>query len=171
MTVKVHEGTGNDGTYNVKFFTILTFIKSGETCINCGPDLIKGYIPSGVWTTPTPPTETMVGTRWVVTKFFRTGFSIVEPNDTLDFISNTKYTISFGNGFSSPIERNYSLDGSIGNPKSLTIYDFTTVGGGYYRGQIGTTAIADGMINEAIFKKIINTGGGGDVFITMKKLP
>jgi len=170
MTVKVHEAYGNDGVNNFKFWTILTFIKSGETCSDCGPNHQYGYTYSGTWNTPLQPTtETMAGTRWVVTKF-RIGFSIVEPNDTLDFISNTKYTISFGNGFSSPTERNYNLAGVIGNPnKSLTLYQFATVGTGNYSGQIGSTSITDGMINEALFNETFNTGG--DVYITMVKLP
>jgi hypothetical protein len=126
MTVSVHEAYESDGTYNYKYWTELTFVKSGESCNNCVPDTKYGYVYSGIWETPVNSSTTMEGTTWVVTRYNNGLSGNVYPNDTLDFISQTFYTIN-GSG-----NRSYSLSNVIGNNnKSLSLYSFSTLGGDY----------------------------------------
>jgi hypothetical protein len=93
---------------------------------------------------------TLVGTKWVVTKYVQ-NFVTQLPNDTLEFISTTQYTI---NG-STP--RNYSLSSIVGNNnKSLSLYSFTTLGGDW-SGQVQGTFINDWVINNALFSNMFTT--------------
>ena len=150
MTVKVHAAYGSDGINNFKFWTILTFVKAGQTCNNCVPDTDFGYTYGGVWSPPSTSTSTLVGTKWVVTRYNNGLSGNVYPNDTLDFSSQTQYTINSG-----PI-RNYSLSNVTGNNnKSLSLYSFTTLGGDY-SGQVIGTFIDDGIINNSQFVDMFN---------------
>ena len=149
MNVKVYESNGNDGTNNFTFYTVLTFVKAGYTGTVTEYTVPSGYSYSGVVGNPSTAT-TLVGTKWVVTKYVQ-NFVTQLPNDTLEFISTTQYTI---NG-STP--RNYSLSGVVGNNmKSLSLYSFTTLGGDW-SGQAQGTFINDWVINNALFSNMFVT--------------
>jgi len=150
VTVKVHEALGSDGTNNFKWYNELTFIKSGSTCSGCQPDVQYGYVYNGVWQNTTPTTNTLNGTQWVVTRYNNGLSGNVYPNDTLDFISNTQYTINGGS------IRNYNLANVIGNNnKSLSLYSFTTLGGDY-SGQVIGTFIDDWTVNNTQMTDMFN---------------
>lgn len=149
MNVKVYESNGNDGTNNFTFYTVLTFVKVGYTGTVNEYTVPSGYSYSGVVGNPSTST-TLVGTKWVVTKYVQ-NFVTQLPNDTLEFISTTQYTI---NG-STP--RNYSLSSIVGNNnKSLSLYSFTTLGGDW-SGQVQGTFINDWVINNALFSNMFVT--------------
>lgn len=149
MNVKVYESNGNDGTDNFTFYTVLTFVKVGYTGTVNEYTVPSGYSYSGVVGNPSTST-TLVGTKWVVTKYVQ-NFVTQLPNDTLEFISTTQYTI---NG-STP--RNYSLSSIVGNNnKSLSLYSFTTLGGDW-SGQVQGTFINDWVINNASFSNMFTT--------------
>ncbi len=150
MTVRVHEAYGSDGTYSYEWFNELTFIKSGENCNNCQPDVKYGYVYNGVWQNTTPATSTLSGTKWVVTKYYD-GFSNNYPNDTLHFVSNNQYTINGGT------TTNYTLSGIFGNNMSeMTLYGFYTIGGDF-SGMVPNNFVINGQINSALFTDIFNT--------------
>lgn len=143
MNVKVYESNGNDGVNNFTFYTVLTFVKVGYTGSVTEYTVPSGYSYSGVVGNPSTAT-TLVGTKWVVTKYVQ-NFVTQLPNDTLEFISTTQYTV---NG---SVPRNYSLSGIVGNNmKSLSLYSFTTLGGDW-SGQVQGTFINDWVINNALF--------------------
>lgn len=149
MNVKVYESNGNDGNYNYTFYTILTFVKLGYTGSVNEYTIPSGYSYAGVVGNPSTST-TLVGTKWVVTKFVQ-NFVTQLPNDTLEFISNTQYTI---NG---SVPRNYSLSGIVGNNfKSLSLYSFTTLGGDW-SGNVQSTFINDWVINNSLFTDLFTT--------------
>jgi hypothetical protein len=149
MNVKVYESNGNDGTNNFSFYTVLTFVKAGFTGTVNEYTVPSGYSYSGVVGNPSTAT-TLVGTKWVVTKYVQ-NFVSQFPNDTLEFISTTQYTI---NG-STP--RNYSLSGVVGNNmKSLSLYSFTTLGGDW-SGLVQGTFINDWVINNALFSDMFTS--------------
>ena len=159
LTVKVHEAYGSDGVSNFKFWTVLTFVKSGETCNSCAPDIQYGYVYSGVWSSPISTTTSLNGTQWVVSRYNNGLSGNVYPNDTLDFISNTQYTINGGS------VRNYSLTNVIGNNnKSLSLYSFTTLGGDY-SGQVIGTFIDDWIINNTQMTDMFNVNNTVTVWI------
>jgi len=150
LTVKVHEAYGSDGISNFKFWTILTFVKSGETCNGCSPDTQYGYVYGGVWSPPINTTTSLNGTQWVVSRYNNGLSGNVYPNDTLDFTSNTQYTINGGS------VRNYSLSNVIGNNnKSLSLYSFTTLGGDY-SGEVIGTFVDDFIINNTQMTDMFN---------------
>jgi hypothetical protein len=88
----------------------------------------------------------LVGTQWVITKYVL-GFNTADtPFDTLDFVSNTHYTVNGG------AVRTYTLSGITGsNNKSLTLNFLMTLGGGIYSGQVGKYFVSDGLIVAATF--------------------
>lgn len=148
MNVKVRESFGNDGTYNYSFYTILTFVKVGFTGTPVLTNVPSGYSYNGVINGSTTVTTNLVGTKWVVTKFIQ-NFVSTYPSDTLEFISNTQYTI---NG-STP--RTYNLSGIVGNNmKSLSLYSFTTLGGDW-SGLVQNTFINDWVVNNASFTNVM----------------
>jgi len=158
MNVKIYESFGNDGTYNYSFYTVLTFVKVGFTgtpTINNAP---AGYSYNGVIGGSTPTTTTLVGTKWVVTKYIQ-NFVSTYPNDTLEFISTTQYTI---NG-STP--RTYNLSGIVsGSMKNLSLYSFTTLGGDW-SGLVQSTFINDWVVNNANFTNIMTTSSDTRVWM------
>ena len=92
----------------------------------------------------------MSGTTWVVTRYNNGLSGNVYPNDTLNFISNTFYTINGGSN------RSYSLSNVVGNNnKSLSLYSFTTLGGDY-SGQVIGTFLNDSVINNSQFTDMFN---------------
>ena len=157
LTVKVHEGYGSDGIYNYHYFSTLTFIKQGTSCVSCQPDVLFGYTYGGLIST-TPSVNQIVGTKWVVTKFYD-GFANNYPNDTLDFSINT-YTINGGT------PTNYTLSSVFGNNMSeLTLYGFYTIGGDY-SGMVPNNFVTNGQINSATFTDIFNTNNDKLVWMT-----
>jgi len=148
MNVKVYESNGNDGVNNFTFYTVLTFVKVGYTGTVTEYTVPSGYSYSGVVGNPSTAT-TLVGTKWVVTKYVQ-NFVTQLPNDTLEFISTTQYTI---NGYT---PRNYSLSIVGNNNKSLSLYSFTTLGGDW-SGQVQGTFINDWVINNALFTNMFVT--------------
>lgn len=150
MNVKTYESFGNDGTYNYSFYSVLTFVKVGFTGTPVVSNVPTGYLYNGVVNGSTPTTTSLVGTKWVVTKYIQ-NFVSTYPNDTLEFVSNTQYTI---NG-STP--RTYNLSSIVSsNMKSLSLYSFTTLGGDW-SGQVQGTFINDWVVNNSDFSNIINT--------------
>jgi hypothetical protein len=160
LTVKVYESAGSDGINNFKFWSILTFVKSGETCTNCSPDIQYGYTYGGVWNTPTTNTTSLSGTTWVVTRYNNGLSGDVYPDDVLNFISNTQYTINGGS------VRNYSLTNVSGNNnKSLSLYSFTTLGGDY-SGEVIGSFIDDYSINNSTFVDMFDANNTVTVWMT-----
>lgn len=159
MTVKVNEDYVSYNGVNYKIFSTLTFIKQGQTCNNCEPNTISGYVYSGVFANVGPSQNSIVGTKWVVTKFYD-GFSNNYPNDTLYFSSNTQYTINGGT------YKNYTLSTNIGNNMSnLTLYGFYTIGGDY-SGMVPSSFVSDGQINSVSFTDVFNTNNDKLIWMT-----
>jgi hypothetical protein len=150
MDVKVYESYGNNGTNNYSFYTVLTFVKVGYTGTPVLTNVPAGYTYNGVVGNTPTTTPSLVGTKWVVSKFIQ-NFVSTYPNDTLEFVSNTQYTI---NG-STP--RTYNLNNIVGSTmKGLSLYSFTTLGGDW-SGQVQSTFINDWAINNSDFTNIMNT--------------
>jgi hypothetical protein len=159
MVVTVHEGYASDGTSNYEFVNQLVFLKSGSTCTSCVPDVNYGYVYGGVWNSPNSSTASLAGTTWVVTRYDQ-GMTPYYPNDTLDFISNSFYTIN-GSG-----TRTYSLSNVVGNNnKSLSLYSFSTVGGDY-SGEVIGTFIDDGVVNNSQFVDMFDVNNTVTVWMT-----
>lgn len=159
MTVKVNECYVSDNGVNYKIFSTLTFVKQGQVCNSCEPNAISGYTYSGVFSNNSTTQNSIVGTKWVVTKFYD-GFSNNYPNDTLYFSSNTQYTINGGN------YKNYTLSNNIGNNMStLTLYGFYTIGGDY-SGMVPNSFVSDGQINSVSFTDIFNTNNDKLIWMT-----
>jgi len=149
LTVKIHEGFGSVNGENLNYFSTLTFLKQGETCNNCQPNVLYGYMYGGVITN-TISVNDIIGTKWVVTKFYD-GFANNYPNDTLDFISGINYTINNGTPY------NYTITSIFGNNMSeLTLYNFYTIGGDF-SGVVPNSFVTNGEINSALFTDIFNT--------------
>ena len=150
MNVKTYESFGNNGTYNYSFYTVLTFVKVGFTGTPVLTNVPAGYTYNGVVNGSTPTTTSLVGTKWVVTKFIQ-NFVSTYPNDTLVFINNTQYKIN------NSTPRTYNLSSIVSsNMKSLSLYSFTTLGGDW-SGQVQGTFINDWVVNNSDFSNIINT--------------
>jgi hypothetical protein len=150
MTVTYHEAYGSNNGINYNYYSELTFVKAGVSCNDCQPSVGYGWVYGGVWNPSITATSSLNGTKWVVTRYNNGLSGNVYPNDTLEFISNTYYTI---NGSS---QRAYTLNGVAGNNmKSLTLYSFTTLGGDY-SGQVLGTFIDDWVINNSEFTDMFN---------------
>lgn len=161
MTVIVHEAYGSDGVNNYRYFSELTFVPSGGFCYSCQPALPYGWEYKGVWSPVSLNTTTLEGTKWVVTRYDQ-GLTPYYPNDTLHFVSQTKYTIN-GSTF-----RSCSLTNVAGNNMlSLNLYSFTTLGGDY-SGLVQNTFIGDWAINNAAFADIFTTAD--TVFVWMERI-
>lgn len=162
ITFKVHEAYGSFDGVNLKYYTTLTFIKSGEVCDNCQPDAYYGYTYNGVVNNNTPSPNAIIGSKWKVTKFYD-GFSNNFPNDTLTFVNSEKYTINGGT------EKSYNLSSIFGNNMSeLTLYGFYTIGGDY-SGMVPNTFVEDGEMNSISFTDIFNTNN--DKIVWMERIP
>jgi hypothetical protein len=162
MTVIVHEAYESDGIHNYRYFSELTFIVAGGSCNDCQPDVSYGWVYGGVWDPVFATPTTLEGTKWVVTSYNNGLSGNVYPNDTLDFISQTKYTINGGP------QRIYTLNNVVGNNmKSLSLYSFTTLGGDY-SGQVQSTFIDDWVINNSEFSDMFNVNN--TVTVWMERL-
>jgi len=160
LTVRVGEGYTSSNGSNYNYFSTLTFVKQGETCTSCQPNALYGYTYGGLITQSTEENE-IVGTKWVVTKYYD-GFSNNYPNDTLHFVSNNQYTINGGT------TTNYTLSNIIGNNMSeMTLYGFYTIGGDF-SGFVPSNFIESGQINSALFSDIFNTNN--DKLIWMSRI-
>lgn len=149
LTVQVGEGYASDGNTNYHYFSTLTFVVQGYTCVSCQPNVMFGYTYGGTFSV-TPSTSELIGTKWVVTKFYD-GFADNYPNDTLDFFNGNQYRINSG----TPL--NYTLSSIVGNNMSeLTLYGFYTIGGDY-SGMVPNSFVTNGQINSALFTDIFNT--------------
>lgn len=162
MVVKIYESNGNNGTYNFSFYTYLTFRRAGYTGNIYDYDVPQSYTYGGVWGYNGQNQTTLQGTKWVVTKYIQ-NFNSAYPNDTLDFFSNSQYTINNG------AARNYNLSSIVGNNmRSLSLYSFTTLGGDW-SGQVQSTFINDWVINNSLFTNILSTNNY-DTRIWMKRI-
>ena len=90
------------------------------------------------------------GTKWVLKKYV-TAFASESPNDTILFISNTKYTLNGG------ANRSYLLS----KLPSSTNYDlqldyFMPFGSSMYAGQLGYYFVDDGEMNNILFTDLMN---------------
>lgn len=162
IDVKVYESFGNDGIYNYSFYSVLTFVKLGFTGTPILTNVPNNYVYNGILGNNNTTNTTLVGTKWVVSKFIQ-NFTSIYPNDTLEFISNTQYTINNSN------PKNYSLSTIIGNSgmKSLSLYSFTTLGGDW-SGQVQNSFISDWVINNSNFSNIL--GNNTDVKLWMVRI-
>lgn len=160
LTVRVGEGYASSNGSNYNYFSTLTFVRQGETCTSCQPNALYGYTYGGLITQSTEENE-IVGTKWVVTKYYD-GFSNNYPNDTLHFITNNQYTINGGT------TTNYTLSNIIGNNMSeMTLYGFYTIGGDF-SGFVPSNFVQSGQINSALFNDIFNTNN--DKLVWMSRI-
>ena len=97
------------------------------------------------------PSNSIVGTKWILTKYTK-NFSSNKTNDTIYFYSSTRYSIN-GSG-----QYQYTL-GSIPSSTNytLTLWLFYPFGGSTYSGQIGYNFVSDGQINGVTFTDDQNT--------------
>ena len=95
--------------------------------------------------------DELIGTKWVLLKYV-SAFATEYPNDTLTFISRTKYILN------NDAERRYQL-GTITSStnKELTLNHFAPFNGSHYSAQVGQYFIDDGELNNVEFSDIQNT--------------
>ena len=111
-----------------------------------------GYTNGGTLPTGTGSADDdLIGTVWVLTKYV-SAFATEYPNDTLTFVTKTKYTMNGG------AERNYQL-GTIPSStnKELSFYSFFPFGGSHYSAQVGLYFVDDGELNNIHFTDIQNS--------------
>lgn len=147
ISFKIYESYGNSNNSNFKFYTILTFTSNpGITPII--PSVPYGYEYGGLINLGSP-VQTLAGTTWVLTNYLD-NLTNITVNDTITFISETEYI------WNNSTPKNYSLSGIVGNNmKSLSLYNFTTFNGDW-SGQIQSTFISDGVIQNATFVDLMN---------------
>lgn len=158
INVKVYLSYGNDGINNYSFYSVLTFVRQGYTGTPAISSVPFGYSYAGVVNGSVIPPVDLTGTKWLVTKYIQ---SLVPayPNDTLDFISATQYTIN------SSTPRTYSLSAIVGtNMKSLSLYSFTTLGGDW-SGQLQETFVNDWVINNSQFIDLFSIAPNSSVWM------
>lgn len=160
MKVSVRESNNSDNVYNYKYVSELIFER--ESVIPKIDTTFKdGYVYNGKWVYTDPdPSTVLTGTKWVIVRYNNGLSGNVYPNDTLDFISDTEYTINGG------LPRSYTISNVVGNNmKSLSLYSLTTLGGDY-SGQVMSTFITDGVINNTEFHDIFNVNNRVTTWIT-----
>jgi hypothetical protein len=150
MKVSVRESYNSDNVYNYNYVSELIFQRE-----NVPPTIdtsfIAGYDFNGRWIYTDPdPSSTLSGTKWVITRYNNGLSGNTYPNDTLHFFSYTEYTINGG------VPRPYTISNVVGNNmKSLSLYNLTTLGGDY-SGQVMSTFMSDGEINNTEFHDVFN---------------
>ncbi len=161
LDVQVFESKTTIKNVDYRFYSHLHFRKVGSTTSDAAYPLNFGAAYNGVVPiSPTIPSNNLIGTRWVVTKYV-TNLSTFSPNDTLFFKTNTTYYVN-SNAF-----RNYSLQYITSSGMySLTLYDWSTVGGSY-AGQVVHQFIADGQVNSLSMKNLYNQQ---TILVWMKKI-
>jgi hypothetical protein len=160
LHVKVYSSYANDGTYNYDFYSVLSFVRSGNTTPPQILDVPQNYSYGGIlFSEPNSQQSKLTGTKWIVTKHIQ-NLQTIYTNDTLNFVSDNTYTI---NG---SIERNYLLSEQvITNMRTLALYQFTTLGGDW-EGRIQPTFLQDGVINNADFNDLFLVTRRASVFMT-----
>ena len=159
ITFKVHEAYGSFGGENYHYYSTLTFVKSGETCNDCQPNVYYDYTYNGVVNNNSISPNTIVGTKWLVTKF-NVGAETYYPNDTLHFVGSNNYTINSGTYY------NYTLSNIFGNNMSeLNLYNFYTIGGDY-GGLVPSDFVNNGVLNAVNFNDIFNVGSDKIVWMS-----
>jgi hypothetical protein len=160
LHVKVYSSYANDGTYNYDFYSVLSFVRSGNTTPPQILDVPQNYSYGGIlFSEPNSQQSKLTGTKWIVTKYIQ-NLQTIYTNDTLNFVSDNTYTI---NG---SIERNYLLSEQvISNMRTLALYQFTTLGGDW-EGRIQPTFLQDGVINNADFNDLFLVTRRASVFMT-----
>ena len=158
MKVTLRESYNSDKVYNYKYFSELIFKRVNVTP-KIDTSFIGDYLYNGRWVyTNIDPSSPLSGTKWVILRYNNGLSGNIYPNDTLNFISSTEYKI---NGVAKP----YTLSNVAGNNmKSLSLYGLTTLGGDY-SGQVMSTFITDGVINNSEFKDLFNVNNRVTVWI------
>jgi hypothetical protein len=139
----------------VYFFTSCKEIPGPYTQIPDPIDTTKwqdSYVYGGVLATPvTPIQNSLNGTKWVLVKVV-SAFSTNYPNDTINFVSNSKYVLNQN------AQRSYTLTGITGSTnKSLTLQYFHPFGGSHYSGQVGELFVEDGYMSNIEFVNLQNS--------------
>ncbi|MFT5780125.1 MAG: hypothetical protein ACI837_003086 [Crocinitomicaceae bacterium] len=118
----------------------------------------------------------LVGTSWVIDRYDNAESQLSYfPSDTLNFISDTTYSVNNGS------TRSYSLyNGTYpqyqntyqpylyDTEKLLTLNDCLTLGGSY-RGVIKKTGVDDGQLNNIDFEEV-NTISTNDIIIWVHRI-
>ena len=159
MKVSVRESYNSDNVYNYNYVSELIFQRENVTPI-IDTSFIAGYDFNGRWIYTDPdPSTTLSGTKWVITRYNNGLSGNTYPNDTLHFFSYTEYTINGG------VPRPYTISNVVGNNmKSLSLYSLTTLGGDY-SGQVMSTFMSDGQINNTEFHDVFNVNNRVTVWI------
>jgi hypothetical protein len=159
LHVKVFTSYGNDGQYNYNFYSVLSFVRAGNTKPPVILDVPPNYSYGGIlYSQIGVETSKLTGTTWVVTKYIQ-NLQTIYTNDTLDFVTDNTYTI---NGSQ---ERTYLLSEQvISNMRTLSLYQFTTLGGDW-EGRIQPTFLQDGEINNADFNDLFIVTRRASVFM------
>ena len=159
MKVSVRESYNSDNVYNYNYVSELIFERE-DVEISIDTSFIDGYDYNGRWVYTDPdPSSSLSGTKWVITRYNNGLSGNTYPNDTLDFISFTEYTINGG------LPRPYTISNVIGNNmKSLSLYYLTTLGGDY-SGQVLSTFMDDGFINNTEFHDLFNVNNRVTIWI------
>jgi|TARA_R110001583_G_scaffold3173_2_gene20724 hypothetical protein len=160
MTVLVYESYESYDGINYRYFSTLTFVRSGTSCGNCGIDVYNDYTYGGtlnsIYDSPSV-SQSLNGTSWVITRYDE-GMTPYYPNDTLEFISNVSYTINGGPW------SNYTISNIAGtNMNSITLYECITLGGNY-SGQVSQSFIEEGSINNVNFTGVFGTPNSVNVW-------
>ena len=110
------------------------------------------YINGGTLPTGTSNGDNqLVGTSWVLTKMV-SSFATEYPNDTINFVSNTEYTLNGG------AVRPYQLNSLPSSTNyDLSLYYFMSFGGSHYSGNVGFYFVDDAEINNVEFTDIQST--------------
>ncbi len=146
FVVKIYDSYGNDGVDSYSFFCLLTFKKNGSTA-PLPVTSSSGYSYANLWVNPGNVNNSLVGTKWVVTKY-SSNLNVTYPNDTLLFKINNKYSINGG------VNTNYNLNNLVGsNQKSLTLYGFTTLSGDWAC-SVPYTFVNDYALNNILFNNL-----------------
>ena len=103
---------------------------------------------------PAVNVTSLIGSKWIVTKYIQNLTSIY-PNDTLDFINSTQYTIN------NSTPHNYSMNivyvpNQIDLGNYISLHSFTTVGGDW-SGEVQGTYINNWTINNTLFSDMLNS--------------
>jgi hypothetical protein len=160
--------TGQIGSLIGNPYSVLVF-RSVPTIQNTTAHVPFGYQYQGVLSTgsnnPNLSSNDLIGTRWVVTKFYN-GFGFDLPNDTIDFLPNLQYSI---NGLTN-LNRTYNVTTIIGNTSvNLNLNDFSTMGGNNYSILTSRSFIDDGIINGSQATDILNQNNSNK-FIWMTRI-
>jgi hypothetical protein len=109
------------------------------------------YTDGGTLPTLTEDTSLLAGSKWVLIKYV-SAFATEYPNDTIDFVDETHYTINGG------AESNYILaDVPATTNYDLTFYYFFPFGGSHYSAQVSEMIMIDGELNNVEFEDTQNS--------------